>query len=246
MIMKIVKKLQMDINGLMENGPINIVVFGDSVSHGALGPDEIDYESVYHNRLKKKLNATRNYVPVNVINASIGGLTARASLPRMERDVFSHNPDLVIICFGLNDVNGELEDYLDALRTMFARCIEAKTDTVFMTPNMLNTSVSPETEEKYYEYAHKTAEMQNSGRMDLYMNKAVKLASDMGIKVCDCYSAWKELSKTKDITNLLANKINHPIREMHELFANELFKCIFEGEDEIINKHTSTMYKEEK
>ncbi len=244
--MKIVEKLKMDIYGLMENGPINIVVFGDSVSHGALDGDEIDYETVYHNRLKRKLNEVRNYVPVNVINASIGGLTARNSLPRMERDVFSHRPDLVIVCFGLNDVNTELEDYLDALKTIFNRCIETSTDVIFMTPNMLNTSVRLSPDAKYYEYAHKTAEMQNGGRMDLYMTSAVKLAGDMEVKVCDCYSHWKKLSETQDITELLANKINHPTREMHELFADELFKCIFEGEDEIINKHTSTMYKEEK
>lgn len=244
--MKITEKLKMDIEGLKANGPINIVVFGDSVSHGALSADEIDYETVYHNRLKKKINAVRNYVPVNVINASIGGLTARTSLPRMERDVFSHHPDLVIICFGLNDVNTELDDYLDALKTIFTRCIESQTDAIFMTPNMLNTSVSPETEERWKEYACKTAEMQNGGRMDLYMTEAVKLAESVGVKVCNCYAKWRELSLERDVTELLANKINHPTREMHELFANELFKCIFEGDDEIINKNTSTMYKEEK
>ena len=141
--MKIVEKLQMDIDGLKENGPINIVIFGDSVSHGAVGAGEIDYETVYHNRLRKKINEVRNYIPVNVINASIGGLTARASLPRMERDVFSHRPDLVIVCFGLNDVNTELEDYLDALKTIFSRCLETNTDTIFMTPNMMATKLSP-------------------------------------------------------------------------------------------------------
>ena len=244
--MRIVEKLQMDINGLMENGPINIVIFGDSVSHGSFDSDEIDYEAVYHNRLKRKLNAVRNYVPVNVINASIGGLTARASLPRLDRDVISHHPDLVIVCFGLNDVNTELDDYLDALKTIFDRCREAGTDVIFMTPNMLNTSVCLAPDAKYYEYAHKTAEMQNGGRMDKYMNAAVKLANCLGVTVCDCYAIWRKMSETQDITNLLANKINHPTREMHEPFARELFKCIFEGEDEIINKHTSTMYKEEK
>ncbi|MBE6650337.1 MAG: GDSL family lipase [Ruminococcaceae bacterium] len=243
--MKITEKLQMDINGLMENGPINIVIFGDSVSHGSFNADEIDYEAVYHNRLRKKINAVRNYVPVNIINASIGGLSAYASLPRMERDVFSHNPDLVIICFGLNDVNMELEIYLNSLKKIFDRCIESKVDAIFMTPNMLNTSVSPETEDKYYEYAHKTADMQNNGRMDRYMTAAVELAKSIGVKVCDCYAMWKELSKSQDITELLANKINHPTKEMHELFAQSLFECIFDGVDEIKHKQTSTMYKGE-
>ena len=42
-----------DIDGLLKHGPINIVVLGDSVSHGAVN-GYIDYENVYWNRLKKK------------------------------------------------------------------------------------------------------------------------------------------------------------------------------------------------
>ena len=64
----------------------------------------------------------------------------------------------------------------DTVKKIFDRCIESKVDAIFMTPNMLNTSVSPETEDKYYEYAHKTADMQNNGRMDRYMTAAVELA----------------------------------------------------------------------
>ena len=79
-------------------------------------------------------------------------------------------------------------------------------------------------------YAESTARMQCEGRMDVYMQEAVKLAKSMGIKVCDCYSKWKELSQTQDTTQLLANYINHPIREMHELFAQMLFDTIFREE----------------
>lgn len=58
------------------------------------------------------------------------------------------------------------------------------------------------------------------------MNSAIKLANDMGITVCDCYSKWKEVSKTQDVTMLLANRINHPTREMRKLFADYLFDII--------------------
>ncbi len=225
--MKIKEKIKLDYDGLVEHGPITIVAFGDSVTHGAVGPDEIDYDTVYWNRLRKKINEVRNYVPVNVINAGIGGITAAGSIDRMNAHVFSHNPDLVIVCFGLNDVNGELDSYLDSLEKIFFACKDKAVDAVFMTPNMLNTYVACDTEEKFREYAAVTAEMQNSGRMDKYMKEAVKLAEAMGIPVCDCYGKWKELSQTEDITMLLANRINHPVREMHELFAQELFDTIF-------------------
>lgn len=226
--MRIKDKINLDYEGLCQHGAITIVAFGDSVTHGAVGDGEINYETVYWNRLRKKINDVRNYVPVNVINSGIGGITAKGSLDRMERDVFSHNPDLVIVCFGLNDVNGTLEEYISSLEAIFAECNKREIEAVFLTPNMLNTYVADDTLEELKEYAEITAEMQNSGRMDSYVEAAVALAEAMNIKVCDCYSKWKKLSETEDVTMLLANRINHPVKEMHELFAEELFKIIME------------------
>ena len=213
--MTIREKVQMDIQGLIDNGPITIVAFGDSVTHGAFGAGEIDYDAVYWNQFRKRINDYRNYVPVNVINAGIGGI----------------------------DACRPLENYLDSLKIIFERC-SAKTEVVFMTPNMLNTHVIEEdTEERYRAYAAKTAEMQTNGRMDNYMESAVALAESMGVKVCNCYAKWKEMSKTQDITLLLDNRINHPTREMHKLFADMLFETVF-GELMGDTEDESTMYKE--
>lgn len=224
--MRVKDKLNLTYEGLVKYGAITIVAFGDSVTHGAVGPDEINYETVYWNRLRQKLNDVKNYMPVNVINSGIGGITAEGSLGRLERDVFSHHPDLVIVCFGLNDVNGSLESYLSSLEKIFAECNSRGVETVFLTPNMLNTYVAEDTVEELKEYAEKTAEMQVIGRMDEYIFSAVKLAQKMNITVCDCYRKWKELSKTEDVTKLLANRINHPVKEMHEMFAQSIFVAI--------------------
>lgn len=223
--MKVKDKIWLDIHGLMEHGPINIVILGDSVSHGAVN-GYIDYENVYWNLLKKKLNQLRDYIPVNMINASIGGTTAKEALPRLEKQVLKHEPDLTIVCFGLNDVNGDLADYLGSLREIFTKCIDSGSEVIFLTPNMLNTSVAEDTPTEYYVYAHKTAQMQNEGRMDEFIFAAANLAMSMGVTICDCYSQWKELSKSQDVTMLLANRINHPTSEMHQLFADCLYDLI--------------------
>lgn len=225
--MDIREKIYMDYNDFIKNGPINIVALGDSVTHGALAQNEIDYETVYHNRLRKKINALRIGIPVNVINAGIGGTTALDAVKRMDTQVFSHNPDLVIICFGLNDVNGSLENYLNSLRKIFEKCNENKIEAIFMTPNMLNSFVAEDTAPELIDYAKKTAQMQNEGKMDTFIYSAVDLAKQLNIKVCDCYSKWKEIEREQATTLLLANRINHPTREMHELFAQMLFECIF-------------------
>ena len=223
---KVKEKLYMDLAGLEEHGPITIVALGDSVTHGAVAAGEINYETVYWNRLRKKLNAACAAIPVNVINAGINGTTASRSVKRLDNQVLCHRPDLVIVCFGLNDINGTLEAYLTALRTIFERCAASGAEVIFMTPNMLNTHVVEGTEERFAAYAVKTAEMQNGGKMDLYMDGAVSMAREMGIPVCDCYAKWKALSQTQDTTMLLANYINHPTKEMHELFAQSLYDMI--------------------
>lgn len=238
--MNIKAKLFLDKTGLEKNGPINIVIFGDSVSHGAVN-GYIDYENVYWNILKKKLNKLRDYIPVNMINVSIGGICAHESLARLESQALNHSPDLMIVCFGLNDVNGTLETYLNSLKVIFEKSLAANSEVIFMTPNMLNTYVADDTDENLRNYAAVTAEIQNNGKMDTFIYSAIELANSMGVLVCDCYSKWKELSKTNDITMLLANRINHPTSEMHNLFADSLYEIII-GEEKDQKPSDSTMY----
>ena len=238
--MYIKDKILLDRNGLEQYGPITIVAFGDSVTHGALN-GEINYETVYWNRLRRKILEVRNYVPVNVINAGIGGITASGSLGRIESQVLTHRPDLIIVCFGLNDVNDPLERYLSALRTIFEKCLASGADVIFMTPNMLNTYVAPDAPESHLAYEAVTAKYQTEGRMDLYMESAVRLAEEMSVPVCDCYAKWKKLAETEDTTMLLINRINHPTPGMHELFAESLFQMIFPAHPASVPENASTM-----
>ena len=224
--MQISELLSMDREGLTEHGPIVIVALGDSVTHGMFDRDCADHESVYHNRLRQMLNAYKPYIPVCVINAGIGGTTAKQALARLERDVLSHHPDLVTVCFGLNDVNYPLDEYIDSMREILVRCRETVENVIVVTPNMLNTTVSPETEAKYMSYAAVTAEMQNGGKMDTYMDAVRALAAELSVPVCDVYGEWRRRSLREDMTAKLANHINHPTPEMHELKAKMLFDML--------------------
>lgn len=240
--MKITEKIKMDRDELIANGPITIVALGDSVTHGAVTGPKLFHETVYHNRLKNMIYAVRDYVPITVVNAGVGGITASQSVQRT--DLFAAlKPDLFIICFGLNDVNEPLETFLASLKAIFKKCLDCGADVIYMTPNMLNTHVAEGTEPQYFEYAHKTAKMQTDGTMDKYMDSAMALAREMGVTVCDCYGEWKKLSKTQDITMLLANRINHPTVEMHELFARMLFNTVFDGCEDIEKAPISTMFE---
>ncbi len=226
--MKIIQKLI----GNFKNGAVTIAFLGDSVTHGCFESavvmhSSFDFQAVYHNRFKQMLNLLFPTMPINIINAGIGGDSANLGAERLERDVISKSPDLAVVCFGLNDINGTLESYIDSLNKIFNRLKENKIETIFMTPNMLNTYVSPDCIAELREYAQKTAESQTGGKMDSFMDAAVNCAKSHNIPVADCYSKWKELYYCGiDTTQLLANRINHPKRDMHELFAYELLQTI--------------------
>jgi len=215
----------------INHGPINVVVCGDSVTHGCVNHLGNHFDTVYHARLRMMLNTAYPDIPVNIINNGVGGMWAEYAVKNFERDVACHHPDLVIICYGLNDVNDPLESYLGNLGTFFDKVNELGADCIFMTPNMMNTSLvetSLYANEGEAGYAKVTMEYQLGGRLDEYINAAKELALSKGIAVCDCYAKWKALYESGvDVTQLLANYINHPTREMHALFAESLYETIF-------------------
>lgn len=236
--MDLLKRLSQKNSDFGAHAPVKIAFLGDSVTHGCFeiykGPNRIDvafdYDQVYHTKLRKLLSSVFPAVPVNIINAGVSGGSAKDGLERVDRDIIASAPDLAVVCFGLNDVLGEaagLKEYTDALQGIFKKLKASGIETIFMTPNMMNTYVNPEIDEAYTEIAEKTAELQNSGMLDKYIDGAREVCKKEQIPVCDCYKKWKHLYEAgTDVTALLSNRINHPTREMHMLFAASLFEMI--------------------
>lgn len=222
------------IEKLRSGKAVKFAFLGDSVTAGYFESstamhDGRDLEAVYHKKLKELMEILYPGADIDIINAGIGGDIAAEGLCRMDSDVIAHKPELCVVCYGLNDVNrcAEAKEYTEALSAIFAKLREADIPAIFMTPNMLNTYVSESASEAFKEYAAITAEYQTKGKMDSFMEAARKCAWDNGVPVCDCYAKWKELYNSgTDVTNLLANKINHPNRDMHLLFARELVHLI--------------------
>ena len=144
------------------------------------------------------------------------------------RDVLPHRPDLVIIAYGLNDVNGEESEYRHNMESIVVQLKSAGIDCIILTENMLNTRVDREaTPERYLDYAVKTAEMQNSGKMDAFVAAAREIAEIHGVPVADAYALWRRMQDAGvDTTLLLCQRINHPSPAMHRVFAELLYHCI--------------------
>lgn len=77
-----------------ESGPV-VVAFGDSLT--AAG--------VFVNSLKSEFG-------FNIMNAGVGGNNTNDARARFNTDVLAKNPDLVIICFGMNDSALDMAKYV--------------------------------------------------------------------------------------------------------------------------------------
>jgi lysophospholipase L1-like esterase len=107
-----------------------VAFLGDSLTHSCFEsregmPGICDTEHGYPALFKKKCAMIRPFNPINIINAGVGGQTAVQGLARIDRDVISKNPDLVVVCFCLNDALYEEEIYYESLDAIFKRLREA-------------------------------------------------------------------------------------------------------------------------
>ena len=239
--MKIIEKMSSKSVDLYSYEGVTIAFLGDSVTQGCFeiyklpnnGIETVfDKKNSYEMGVFDILATLYPNVPVNIINAGISGDNAPHGEKRVARDVLRHQPDLTVVCFGLNDCGGGFDGvstYANALEGIFEQVLASGSELIFMTPNMMNTTVSPHlTDPDFIQLAKVIAQRQNDGVLDAYVDAAKAVCDKMNVPVCDCYAIWKRLHECGvNTTELLANKVNHPTREMNKLFAYELVKTMF-------------------
>ena len=171
-------------------------------------------------------------VQINIVNSGIAGDRAVCGLLRFERDVLSYNPDLAVISFGLNDaaVGGKegLREYTEALDKMLSELGERNIDAIFLTENVMCTHVSPHLKDKMFtELAERFASVQQSGLVKEYFEAARSVCDKRGTAVVDLYSLWEKATAIGiNTTELMANKLNHPIRELHYYIAAKIVEAM--------------------
>lgn len=239
--MKIIELLAKKQNDLYGAGPATIAFLGDSVTQGCFELFEsgkaidtvFENKNAYSTRVREILQMLFPKAHINIVNCGISGDNAANGLSRMERDVLPFHPNLVVVSYGLNDANlreGGLERYTTSLDGIFKKVKETGAECIFMTENTMNTHVSCHvTFDRFREIAEGTAKVQNDGILDMYFEAAKKVAAENGVRVCDCHAKWKAMMAAGvNTTELLSNYINHPIRELHYLFAYSLVETMLD------------------
>jgi lysophospholipase L1-like esterase len=125
---------------------INIVALGDSTTDAEW---EGNVPNVYADRLVGELQARG--IESSVVNAGIRNTTSKQALARLDKDVRRHNPDFVIVQFGINDswidaYQGRtnprlsLDEYTYYLTTIIDLLRGEGVQVILMTPNPMRWS----------------------------------------------------------------------------------------------------------
>ena len=155
-----------------------IVTFGDSLTKLGNSAGTLHYPDYL---------ASDEYLGVPVINMGVGGDTTLHGMARFETDVLSKNPDLVILCFAMNDQaaliasetpNVPLETYKQNLIYFVEKLHAIDCDVVFFTP-------SPPLEEKGYYVPGDYGLNYNFGFLPMFCNAMREIAIDYGCTLVD-------------------------------------------------------------
>ncbi len=235
--MEIIKKIAEKNADIYGARPVTIAFLGDSVTQGCfecyIGNDNkietvFESESGFADLTRKILHLLYPAAQINIINSGISGDNAQNGIKRFERDIAPFSPDLVVVGYALNDsTSGEkgISAYTDALSAIFGKTKSIGAECIFLTPNLMNDTVSPNLKE---EMLRELAVCFSKNSLEEYVASAKATAEACNVPVCDVYSKWCRLRECGvNTTELLSNKLNHPIREMHWLTAYSLVETMF-------------------
>ena len=92
----------------------------------------------------------------------------------------------------------------------------------------MNTRVSPHLRDKMFiDLAERFSAIQNEGLVKEYFEAAKEVCDKLDVKVVDFYSLWEKAEAIGiNTTELFANKLNHPIRELHYYIATKIVEAI--------------------
>jgi lysophospholipase L1-like esterase len=204
-----------------------IVAFGDSTtaSRGEL--------KVYPDLFRKEL--PERGMSVRVVNAGVGGNHTEHARARVEKDVLSHNPDIVVIQFGINDAAVDvwkdppateprvpLAKFGLNLRHLIKVATEGGAKVVLMTPNPLRWT--PKMRELYGRppYMPNEADGFNT-KLAEYAESVRQIAKSEGLPLIDVYRSFEKfgMSDGQRVDDLLLDGI-HPNERGHRLVADQL------------------------
>ncbi|MBQ6553488.1 MAG: hypothetical protein IJL83_07740 [Clostridia bacterium] len=110
---------------------ISVVTLGGSITHGSGASTENKrYANIVANWWRSAFPGTT----VNFHNSGIGATGSMLGVHRLDRDVFAHDPDVLVVEFAVNDTNsGTQESYENLIRRVVTQSPDTAIIMLFMT-----------------------------------------------------------------------------------------------------------------
>lgn len=195
--------------GKLKSGqPIKIVCFGDSVTG-------VYYHTgsrrAYTDMLGLVLAKAVPKANIQMTNAGISGHTTVNALSRIDRDVLQHQPDLVTVMFGLNDMTRvPLKQYQENLRTIITKCRNVGAEVLLCTPNAVITTKSRPVE-----------------KLIQYCEVVRSVGKEMQVPVCDCYQKMTVIRNQDALAwRLMMSDEIHPNMAGHKKLAEFIAEAV--------------------
>lgn len=240
--MKITERLTARCRNAGTSRPVLIACLGDSVTHGCFELDIPENRlsqpacrpwDAYSMKLQRRLSELYPVAAPTVLNAGVGGDGIAQMAARLDRDVLSFRPDLVILEVCLNDCLGSPDDdpsgFAAQVGALMDRILASGAELILLTPNAMCYRMHENTpkDDSFHQLFARAVSKQVNGVMTAFVEAARAEARQRNIPIADAYARWEQMQACGiDATSLLSNNINHPNPAMHDLFVEEIVRTL--------------------
>lgn len=192
---------------------LTIGVSGDSITYGLNASGLVGappFMPMYPDLVAAQLQATTGSEIV-LYNRAVGGWGVPNGLADLDK-LLAHEPDLVLIAYGMNDVGRRNPDaYKQGIQQMITRIQSARPAAEII---LVATMVGND------QWQHTPREMFPEYR------DALASLCDSGVALVDMTSLWIEMLKRKRDCDLTGNGVNHPSDFGHRVYASAVLSLL--------------------
>ena len=202
---------------LSKKESVNLVFYGDSITTGANSSQIIGcapFSDGWPQMVTKELES-RCGVNINETNTAVGGTSTSWGLQNVEENVIRYNPDLVILAFGMNDVNLPADQYRAQIRSIVETVRESCPSAAFLlvSPMLPNREVSG-----FY------------GTQPQFEAELCGLAEELeACGVAEVTTMHRALLERKRYFDMTGNNVNHPNDFLARLYAQTILASLGES-----------------
>jgi lysophospholipase L1-like esterase len=194
---------------LKKKSSLKVLLFGDSIAEGANASGENNAAPHLPSWGKLVAEGLKKYYKGNIefTNTAVGGKDSKWGLSTIRESVIAHDPDLVIIAFGMNDGTGRMDPELfkNNIRGMINIVKQHNPKAEFI----LVATMMPNPESDFL-------------GTQASFKKVLEALTRKGIVLVDMTAVHTELLKHKSYQDMTGNDINHPNDFLIRWYAQQI------------------------